>query len=140
MMPTTPSTDWQISDGIPTYIYSSRDLTCIYRVVCSDFSKNPEILNIEYRGRMLELLKAGSIPMEDYGKLTSEKFINEEEPFVYEIRYTAEYERKQWSYIKHFIIEGDYLYQFTIGSKTRNYDELVEAANRFLSSYLFDQL
>ena len=124
-----------IQDGVPTHIYKSRDLNCIFGVVCSDFSNKKELLAPEYAGSLVELLKAGSVPKEEYGKLTSEGVIQIENPLIYEITYTTEKNKIQWSYIKRFIITDSYIYQFNIGAKTRNTEQL-----KYESTIFFDSI
>lgn len=134
-MPGEVSKEISIQDGVPTYIYKSRDLNCIFGVVCSNFSDKPEMLKAEYHGSLVEILKSGSVPKDEYGKLASEKLVQKESPLIYEINYTTEKNKIQWSYIKRFIITGSHIYQFTIGAKTRNTDQL-----RFEAMLFFDSI
>ncbi|MBP3420541.1 MAG: hypothetical protein J6K74_08140 [Marinifilaceae bacterium] len=133
-MPGEVSKEVSIQDGVPTYIFKSRDLNCIFGVVCSNFSDKPEMLKPEYHGSLVEILKSGSIPKEEYGKLAAEKLVQKESPLIYEINYTTEKNKIQWSYIKRFIITNSHIYQFTIGAKTRNTDQLKFEAMLFFDS------
>lgn len=132
-MPGETAHEFSIQDGIPTHIYKSRDLNCIFGVVCSNFSNKKEMLSPEYHGSLVEILKSGSIPKEEYGKLVSEQLIQKELPLIYEINYTTMNDKIQWSYIKRFIITESHIYQFNIGAKTRNTDQL-----KFESTLFFD--
>lgn len=134
MMPQRPEESVQTENGIPAHIYRTRNFLCIFGAVCSDFSGNAEMLAPEYRGRMIEILKAGSVPKEEYGKLSGERLVSEENPFIYEITYTVQHDKIQWSYVKRFVIDGLHLYQFTAGSKTRHSDELKVESKRYFDS------
>ncbi len=133
-MPGEAAHEFSIQDGAPTHIYKSRDLNCIFGAVCSNFSNKKEMLAPEYHGSLVEILKLGSIPKEDYGKLVSEKLIQKDAPLIYEINYTTESNNIQWSYIKRFIITDSHIYQFNIGAKTRNTDQLKFESNLFFDS------
>lgn len=134
-MPGEAVHEFSIQDGVLTHIYKSRDLNCIFGAVCANFSNKKEMLAPEYHGSLVEILKLGSIPKEDYGKLVSEKLIQKDAPLIYEINYTTESNKIQWSYIKRFIITDSHIYQFTIGAKTRNTDQL-----KFESTLFFDSI
>ena len=133
-MPENPTQNVTTQDGIPTYIYQCRDLSCIFGVVCADFNEKKEMLLPEYMGSLVELLKAGSAPKEEYGKVVSERLIQKEDPLIYEIKYTTEKDKVQWSYIKQFIITDRYIYQFNIGAKSRNTEQLQYEASIFFNS------
>ena len=49
-MPENPTQNVTTQDGIPTYIYQCRDLSCVFGVVCADFNDKKEMLQPEYMG------------------------------------------------------------------------------------------
>lgn len=138
-MPENPTQNVTTQDGIPTYIYQCRDLSCVFGVVCADFNDKKEMLQPEYMGSLVELLKAGSAPKEEYGKIVAERLVQRQNPLIYEIKYTTEKDKVQWSYIKQFIITDRYIYQFNIGAKSRNTEQLQYEADLFFNSITYNE-
>lgn len=124
-------------NGIHSYIYQTKDLTCVFGVVCSDFSNqkisfsDPDNILAIY-----EQLKKGSIDMET-AILKNEQTVPYENMLIKEIEYSIIKDKYEMTYFKRFIFRNNIVYQITIGAKTRHLDILKEEREIFFNSLSF---
>lgn len=125
------------TNGIPSYIYQTKDLTCVFGVVCSDFSNQKiSFSDPNHALAIYEQLKKGSVDMET-AILKNEQTVPYENMLIKEIEYSIIKDKYEMTYFKRFIFRNNKVYQVTIGAKTRHFDILKEEREIFFNSFLF---
>ncbi|MEI3155239.1 MAG: hypothetical protein V8S95_09165 [Odoribacter sp.] len=123
-------------NGIPSTIYQTKDLTCVAGVVCSDMSSKKITLTGETVQAIYEELKSGSLASEK-GKLKQEITVPYENMLIKEIEYTILKDKYEMTYFKRFIFRENYIYQISIGGRTRHQDVILKEKEIFFNSITF---
>lgn len=126
----------RITDDIPSTIYQTKDLTCVFGIVCSDFSKKDIDFNTENTSLLYEQLKKGSTSMES-AILKSEYTVPYENMLIKEIEYSVMKDNYEMTYFKRFIFRDKMVYQVSIGGRTRHLGEIKKEREIFFNSILF---
>ena len=124
--------------GIPSDIYQTKDLACVFGVVCSDFSNQPVEMNQTNAVALYEQLRNGSVDMES-AILKNEQTIPYENMLIKEIEYSIIKDKYEMTYFKRFIFRDKMVYQITIGRKTRLLDILKKEREIFFNSIYFPE-
>lgn len=136
LMPYRPEKLQKMINGIPSYIYQTKDLTCVFGVVCSDFSAKGIKVTRENSQRLYEELRTGSLSQKT-ALLKGEKTLSFDNMIIKEIEYTIFKDNYEMTYFKRFIFRDKYVYQITIGGRTRFFDQLEEGKEIFFNSIIF---
>lgn len=123
-------------DSIVSHIYQTKDQSCVYGVVCSDFSSAIIPLDSNNMYAVYELLKEGSINQETL-KLKGERTIPDEQMLIQEIEYTIMKDKYEMTYFKRFIFRGHMAYQISIGGRSRHRDIILKQRDIFFNSVYF---
>ena len=119
LFPNTPEKIVNTNNGIRSTIYQTKDLTCVFGIVCSDMS-----------------LKKGSLSIET-AILKEEKTIPYENMIIKEIQYSIYKDKYEMTYIKRFIFRDNYIYQISIGGRTRHMSVIQNEMETFFNSISF---
>ena len=114
LFPNTPEKIVNTNNGIRSTIYQTKDLTCVFGIVCSDMSSKKIRITSEYAQILYEELKKGSLSIET-AILKEEKTIPYENMIIKEIQYSIYKDKYEMTYIKRFIFRDNYIYQISIG-------------------------
>lgn len=104
LFPNTPEKIVNTNNGIRSTIYQTKDLTCVFGIVCSDMSSKKIRITSEYAQILYEELKKGSLSIET-AILKEEKTIPYENMIIKEIQYSIYKDKYEMTYIKRFISE-----------------------------------
>lgn len=138
LFPNTSQTFKRTINGIPSTVYQTKDLVCVFGVVCSDFSsKFPQAMTPEEALLIYDELKKGSVETEG-SKLKKENNIPFENMLIKEIEYTFMKDKYEMTYFKRFIFRDNFVYQVTIGGKTRYMNDVVSEKDIFFNSIKFN--
>lgn len=123
-------------NGIQSEIFQTKDLTCVYGIVASnfkktDFSKQP----IE---KIYQAMKEGSL-LERSAVLKSEQSVAYKKMLVKEIKYSVIRKKKEYIYYKRFIFRKNFSYQISIGAFHRHLNELEANKEIFFNSIDFSE-
>ncbi len=127
----------QVTGGIPSRIYQTKDLVCVLGVVCSDFSTRKINLNPENTLVLYEELKKGSLSVKT-AILKDEKTIPYDNMLIKEIEYSVIKDNGEMTYFKRFIFRDNMVYQIAIGGKSRYRDLILKEREIFFNSLLFE--
>lgn len=122
--------------GVLSDIYQTKDLACVFGVVCSDFSKQPIEMNQTDALALYEELRNGSVDMET-AILKNETTVPFDGMLIKEIEYSIIKDNYEMTYFKRFIFRDKMVYQITIGGRTRLMDILKEEREIFFNSVNF---
>ncbi len=136
LFPNTSQKLTKMVNGIPSAIYQTKDLTCVAGVVCTDFSSKNIPFTPENAQFLYDELKNGSLELET-ARLKEEKTIPHDSMFIKEIEYTIIKDKYEMTYFKRFIFRGNYIYQLSIGGRTRHLDMIREEKEIFFNSVSF---
>ena len=136
LMPYHPEKIQKTINGIPSYVYQTKDLTCVFGVVCSDFGAKGLKITQEDTPRLYKELKAGTLTVPT-AQLKEEKTIPYDDMIIKEIEYSIYKDNYEMTYFKRFIFRDNYVYQITIGGRTRFLDILEEGREVFFNSISF---
>lgn len=134
--PNYPQKLERLVGGIPSIIYQTKDLTCVAGVVCSDLSSQKIDKPTEYAQFLYEELKAGTVGQEGV-TLKKETTIPDDHMFIREIEYTTFKDNYQMTYFKRIIFKENYIYQITIGGRSRHLDIIQQEKEIFFNSVSF---
>ena len=95
----------------------TKDLTCVFGIVCSDMSSKKIRITSEYAQILYEEHKKGSLSIET-AILKEEKTIPYENMIIKEIQYSIYKDKYEMTYIKRFIFRDNYIYQISIYPST----------------------
>ena len=116
--------------------YQTKDLTCVFGIVCSDMSSKKIRITSEYAQILYEELKKGSLSIET-AILKEEKTIPYENMIIKEIQYSIYKDKYEMTYIKRFIFRDNYIYQISIGGRTRHMSVIQNEMETFFNSISF---
>lgn len=137
LFPNNSQTLKRNTNGIPSTIYQTKDLVCVYGVVCSDFSSQ----NVDMSGNNLlalyeEMRKSSlSIPT---AILKAERTVPYDNMLIKEIEYSVINNNFEMTYFKRFIFRDKYVYQISIGGRTRHLQTIKEDGEVFFNSVNFN--
>lgn len=136
LMPHRPEKLQRFTNGISSNVYQTKNITTVFGVVCSDFtSKDLKITN-ENAQRLYEELKKGSLFMET-AYLKNEKTIPYDNMIIKEIEYSFFKGDYEMTYFKRFIFRDNYVYQITIGGRSRFLEQIELEKEAFFNSISF---
>lgn len=136
LFPNNPQKLKKMVNGIPSIIYQTKDLTCVAGVVCSDMSAKKVNLTGEMALAIYEELKTGTLSLET-AILKEEKTVPYENMLIKEIEYSVIKDKYEMTYFKRFIFRDNYIYQVSIGGRTRHMDIIKKERETFFNSISF---
>lgn len=136
LFPNYPQKLQKLVQGIPSTIYQTKDLTCVAGVVCSDLSSKKVKLDNETAMLFYEELKKGTLAMET-AILKNESSVSYDNLLIKEIEYSIIKGKYEMTYYKRFIFRDNYIYQISIGGRTRHLDILQKEREVFFNSITF---
>ena len=136
LLPNVPQKTRQIIGGIPSTIYQAKDLTCIAGVVCSDLTPKKIQLTGETALLFYEELKNSTLNLET-AMIKRENTVPYENMLIKEIEYTIIKDNYEMTYFKRFIFRENYIYQISIGGRTRHSEILKQEKEIFFNSVSF---
>lgn len=136
--PNYPQKIERLVHGIPSTIFQTKDITCVAGVVCSDVSAKNITLTSENAPLFYEELKKGTLSIET-ATLKDERTIPYENMLIKEIEYTIIKGKYEMTYFKRFIFRNNYIYQLSIGGRTRHRDIIMQTREMFFSSVIFNE-
>ncbi len=136
LFPNHPQKLEKLVQGIPSTIYQTKDLTCVAGVVCSDLSNKNIKLDQETATLFYEELKKGTLAMET-AILKNESSVSYDNLLIKEIEYSIIKGKYEMTYYKRFIFRDNYIYQISIGGRTRHLDILQKEREVFFNSITF---
>lgn len=138
LFPNSPQKLKKMVNGIPSTIYQTKDLTCVAGVVCSDMSSKKIQLTSELASALYEELKTGTLKLES-AILKKETSIPYENMLIKEIEYSIIKDKYEMTYFKRFIFRDNYIYQISIGGRTRHMDIIMQERETFFNSITFSE-
>lgn len=139
LFPNTAQRFKKITNNIPSTVYQTKDIVCVFGVVCSDFSSNPTLLSGPNTQILYEELRQGSISMET-ANLKSERTVPYDNILIKEIEYTVVKDMYEMTYFKRFIFRDKYVYQISIGGRSRHRNLIEEERDIFFNSIAFAEI
>lgn len=136
LFPNTVQSLTQNNNGILSHIYQTKDLTCVFGVVCSDFSNSPIKITDETTPVIYEQMRQGSLNMET-AILKDEKTIPYENMLIKEIEYSVLKDNYEMTYFKRFIFRDNMVYQLSIGGRSRHREYILKGREIFFNSVQF---
>lgn len=136
LLPNSPQKLTKETNGILSEVYQTKDLTCVFGVVCSDLSKSPVKLTEQNAQDFYEQMRKGSLSVET-AILKDEKTIPLENMLVKEIEYSIIKDNYQMTFFKRFIFRDNMVYQISIGGRSRHRSMLLAAREIFFNSVQF---
>lgn len=138
LFPNSPQKLKKIVNGIPSTIYQTKDLTCVAGVVCSDMSSKKIKLTSEMASALYEELKTGTLNLES-AILKKETSVPYENMLIKEIEYSIIKDKYEMTYFKRFIFRDNFIYQISIGGRTRHMDIIKQERETFFNSISFSE-
>lgn len=138
LLPDIPQKTKEITNGIPSTIYQAKDLVCIAGAVCSDLTPKKIKLTAETVLLFYQELKNSTLKLET-ATLKNERTVPYENMLIKEIEYSIIKDKYEMTYFKRFIFRDNYIYQISIGGRTRHMDMLKQAKDTFFNSVTFIQ-
>lgn len=136
LFPNHPQKLEKMINNIPSTIYQTKDLTCVLGIVCSDMSASKINFTPENTLLFYEEFKQGSLSLET-AILKDEKTIPYDNMIIKEIQYSIIKDNHEMTYFKIFIFREDYIYQISIGGRTRHLDIIKAERETFFNSISF---
>lgn len=138
LFPNNPQKLNKMMNGIPSTIYQTKDLTCVTGVVCSDISSKKIKLTDDMAQTLYEELKNSTL---NYEKATLKKEITVpyENMLIKEIEYSIVKDKYEMTYFKRFIFRENYIYQISIGGRSRHIDIIKDERETFFNSINFSK-
>ncbi len=136
LFPNTPQKIEHTNHNIHSTVYQTKDLTCVFGVVCSDISSQKISMTSECALLFYEELKKETLSLET-AILKEEKTIPYDNMLIKEIQYAIFKDNYEMTYIKRFIFRGNYIYQISIGARTRHWSILQSEMETFFNSVTF---
>lgn len=136
LVPYKPESLRKTINDIPSYIYQTKNLTTVFGIVCSDFGAKGIEINNENVQRLYQELKTGSLSVES-AYLKAEKTIPYDNMIIKEIEYTIFKDNYEMTYFKRFIFRDNFIYQITVGGRTRFLNEIEADKEVFFNSISF---
>ncbi|WP_251621245.1 hypothetical protein [Odoribacter lunatus] len=126
----------QETNGIRSRIYQTKDLTCVFGVVCSDFSNSPLPITDETAPIIYEQMRQASVGMET-AILKDEKTVPYDNMLIKEIEYSILKDNYEMTYFKRFIFRDNMVYQLSVGGRSRHREYILKAREIFFNSIQF---
>lgn len=136
LMPNRPEKLQKFTNGIPSQIYQTKNITSVFGIVCSNFALKDLKITNENVQRLYEELKTGSLFMET-AYLKNEKTIPYDNMIIKEIEYSFFKGDYEMTYFKRFIFRDNYVYQITIGGRSRFLEQIELEKEAFFNSISF---
>lgn len=136
LFPNHPQKLNKLVNGIPSTIYQTKDLTCVAGVVCSDLSAKKIKLTDEIALALYEELKKGSLNIKT-AILKNETTVPYDNMLIKEIEYSIIKDNYEMTYFKRFIFRGNYIYQISIGGRSRHMELIKKEREIFFNSISF---
>lgn len=138
LFPNSPQKLKKMVNGIPSTIYQTKDLTCVAGVVCSDLSSKKIKLTSEMASALYEELKTGTLNLES-AILKKETSVPYDNMLIKEIEYSIIKDKYEMTYFKRFIFRDNFIYQISIGGRTRHMDIIKQERETFFNSISFSE-
>ncbi|MDL2231215.1 hypothetical protein LJB85_00555 [Porphyromonadaceae bacterium OttesenSCG-928-L07] len=138
LMPYTPEKFSRTIGGMESFVYQTKDETCVFGIVCTDFSKGKVPLTNESVLQLYEQLRIGSLSVET-AILKGEKTVEYAKMLIKEIEYSVIKDNNEMTYFKRFIFRDNMVYQISIGGRTRHWDIILEEKEIFFNSIYFKE-
>lgn len=138
LFPNSPQKLKKMVNGIPSTIYQTKDLTCVAGVVCSDMSSKKIKLTSEMAIALYEELKTGTLNLES-AILKKETSVPYDNMLIKEIEYSIIKDKYEMTYFKRFIFRDNFIYQISIGGRTRHMDIIKQERETFFNSISFSE-
>lgn len=123
--------------NIPSWIFQTKNVTCVFGVVCTQLLKEKGQLDSYTLQQLYVRMKKESVSMPT-ARLKSEKTILHKNMDIKEICYTIIKNKHEMTYYKQFIFRDNCMYQVTIGAPTSLIRELEAQKEKFFNSVQFD--
>lgn len=136
LFPNHPQKLTSMVNGIPSVIYQTKDDACVAGVVCSDMSSKKVKLTGEVALKIYNELKAGTLAPEGT-TLRDENTIPYANMLIKEIVYTILKDKYEMTYFKRFIFRDNFIYQLSIGGRSRHLDIIRQEREMFFNSVTF---
>lgn len=136
LFPNHPQKLERLINNIPSTIYQTKDLACVLGIVCSDISAMGISITPENISPLYEEFKAGSLMLET-AQLKKEITIPSDSVFIKEIEYTIMKDNHEMTYFKRFIFKNKYIFQISIGGRSRHRDIIETKKEIFFNSISF---
>ena len=135
LFPNTPEKIVNTNNGIRSTIYQTKDLTCVFGIVCSDMSSKKIRITSEYAQILYEELKKGSLSIET-AILKEEKTIPYENMIIKEIPEPLVDVDGPLQFQPALLDYND-IYQISIGGRTRHMSVIQNEMETFFNSISF---
>lgn len=136
LFPNTVQTLTRENNGILSHIYQTKDLTCVFGVVCSDFSNAPLKITDETAPLIYEQMRRASVGMES-AILKDERTVPYDNMLVKEIEYSIFKDNHEMTYFKRFIFRDNWVYQLSVGGRSRHREQILNGREVFFNSVQF---
>ncbi len=136
LFPNTVQSLTQENNGIRSHVYQTKDLTCVFGVVCSDFSNSPLQITDETAPIIYEQMRKTSVGMES-AILKDEKTIPYDNMLIKEIEYSIIKDNYEMTYFKRFIFRDNMVYQLSVGGRSRHREYILKGREIFFNSVQF---
>ena len=138
LFPNRPQKLTKVVNGIPSVIYQTKDNACVTGVVCTDMSVKKVKLTNELAQAIYNELKAGTLAAEGT-TLREENTVPYDNMLIKEIVYTVNKDKYEMTYFKRFIFRENFIYQLSIGGRSRHLDALWQEREMFFNSVSFPE-
>lgn len=125
-------------NNIRSWIYQTKNATCVFGVVCTQLTKEKGVLDAYTLNQLYIAMRKELIAMPT-AKVLSEKRIPSKNTEIWEINYTVEKDKEEMTYFKRFIFRDNCMYQVSIGAKTQDMEELEPQMRKFFNSVVFQE-
>ena len=136
LFPNTVQSLAQENNGIRSHIYQTKDLTCVFGVVCSDFSNSALQVTDETAPLIYEQMRRASVGMES-AILKDEKTVPYDNMLIKEIEYSIIKDNYEMTYFKRFIFRNNMVYQLSVGGRSRHREYILKGRDVFFNSIQF---
>lgn len=136
LFPNTSQTFKRETGNVTSTVYQTKDLVCVFGVVCSDFSAQQIDPKSENLASLYEQLRQSSLEIPT-AVLKGEQTVPYENMLIKEIEYSIIKDNYEMTYFKRFVFCGQYIYQISIGGRTRHLDKIKEEREIFFNSINF---
>lgn len=136
LFPNTVQSFTQENNGILSHIYQTKDLTCVFGVVCSDFSNSALQVTDETAPLIYEQMRRASVGMES-AILKDEKTVPYDNMLIKEIEYSIIKDNYEMTYFKRFIFRDNMVYQLSVGGRSRHREYILKGRDVFFNSIQF---
>lgn len=138
LFPSYPQHKQQMTGNFHSDVYQTKDIACVYGVVASDFSNQPEFFAPENIQSFYDQMLKGSLEVPT-AILKDERSVEFDGILIKEIEYSVIDGKYEMTYFKRFIFRAPYIYQISIGGRSRHRDFLLQNREIFFSSISFPE-